>query len=67
MMLSIGQLAERLNCSTLTVRRWWAAGHIPAPVRIGRALRWRVVDVEQWESKGCKPVASAATEEQPVT
>jgi excisionase family DNA binding protein len=46
--LTIGQCADLLQVSQLTIRRRWAAGAFPAPVSIGRVLRWREADVRQW-------------------
>lgn len=32
------------------------AGRMPAPVRLGRSVRWRLADIEAWIEGGCKPV-----------
>ena len=46
--LTIGQVADLLQISTLTVRRMWQRGEFVAPVSLGRVIRWRKTDVEDW-------------------
>jgi excisionase family DNA binding protein len=46
--LTIGQVADLLQISTLTVRRMWQRGEFVAPVSLGRVIRWRTTDVEDW-------------------
>lgn len=46
--LSVGQVADLLQVSSLTVRRMWARGDFVAPVSLGRVIRWRRSDVENW-------------------
>lgn len=38
-----------------SVRTWQASGLIPAPLRVGRSLLWRVRDLEAWVAAGCPP------------
>lgn len=33
-----------------------ALGRMPAPVKIGRSVRWRLEELEAWIDGGCKPV-----------
>ncbi len=51
-LLTVQDVAERLNVSTRTVRRLVAAGRLPC-IRIGRSLRFDPVSVDQvvaaWE------------------
>jgi len=56
--LSIGMcdvvaIAELLDCSSRHVRRLADAGSMPRPIRIGRLIRWRKSDVDQWIADGC--------------
>lgn len=40
----------------LSKRSWFrlsACGKIPAPVRIGGSIRWRLCDIESWLAMGC--------------
>lgn len=32
-----------------------ASGRIPAPVRLGRAVRWRASELAAWCAAGCPP------------
>ena len=50
-MLTIEQLAERLQVSVASVRRRVEGGKLPPPVRIGHLARWRLNDIQQWEAK----------------
>lgn len=47
------QLAIMLQVSTRTLWRWRSAGRLPAPVRLGGAVRWRLDDVTRWIEDGC--------------
>lgn len=40
-------LAVLLSCHPRTVRRMELEGELPAPVRVGRLLRWRRADIER--------------------
>jgi predicted DNA-binding transcriptional regulator AlpA len=43
----------KLLCSGLrTVRTWDAAGKIPAPIRIGGRVVWRVAEIRAWLDAG---------------
>ena len=36
--------------------KWYelhAAGRIPAPIRLGRAVRWHRAELERWTAAGC--------------
>lgn len=40
----------------LSKRSWFrlsACGKVPAPVRIGGSVRWRLSDIESWLAMGC--------------
>ncbi len=54
-------LAEKLNVHEVTIRRWQRSGKIPAPVRLGRAVKWRLMEVEEWIAAGCPPRAKWET------
>ncbi|HVX12753.1 MAG TPA: helix-turn-helix domain-containing protein [Pirellulales bacterium] len=49
-------VATRLDCSTRHVRRLADAGLMPAPIRLGSLLRWRLADIDAWIQGGCKRV-----------
>lgn len=52
-LITAQQLAKRLSISVRSVWRRDAAGELPAPVRIGGAVRWRSEEVNQWIKAGC--------------
>ncbi len=45
---TIGQIADSLQVKPLTIRRMWIRKEFPAPLDLGRVLRWRKTDVETW-------------------
>lgn len=48
-------LAEKLDVHEVTIRKWQTSGKIPAPVRIGRAVKWRLVEIDAWIKAACPP------------
>jgi predicted DNA-binding transcriptional regulator AlpA len=50
--LSLADLRERYACSKMWVYRRIASGNFPRPQHLGgsRASRWRLDDVEAWET-----------------
>jgi predicted DNA-binding transcriptional regulator AlpA len=46
------RLAGMLGCGLRTVRTWDAAGKLPAPVRIGGRVVWRVSEIRAWLDAG---------------
>jgi len=46
-------LAEMLCCSVRHVERQDVSGKLPAPIRIGRAKRWRITEIDAWLEAGC--------------
>ncbi len=59
MYLDVQEVAKRFNVGALTIRRLTAAGKFPKPIRVGRQLRWALVNVELWESKQRQPEPAA--------
>lgn len=49
-LLTLAQLADRLNVSPKVIYGLRYRGEAPPAIRVGRELRFRLVDVEQWES-----------------
>ena len=58
------ELARLLAVSPRTVWRMRDSGHLPAPLRLGGAIRWRAADIREWIARGCPPTwtAKAAAE-----
>lgn len=46
------RLAVMLSAGIRTVRTWDAAGKLPAPVRIGGRVVWRVDEIRAWLDAG---------------
>jgi excisionase family DNA binding protein len=53
LLLTVDEVAQLLGLSRRTVWRLRSTGRIPAPVRIGRSVRWRRADVDEWISARC--------------
>ncbi len=47
-LLSIHQVSERVCLSTTSIYRLISDGKFPRQVRIGRTVRWRSADLDQW-------------------
>jgi excisionase family DNA binding protein len=61
-LLDTAEIAEQLNMSVSTIRKWVHYGFIPH-VKLGRAVRFREKDVEAWiEERTEKGRASLAPE-----
>lgn len=52
-LISVEQVAEMLSISVRTVWRLVSTHRIAPPLRIGRLVRWRLVDVVDWIKNGC--------------
>jgi excisionase family DNA binding protein len=57
-LLDVGQVADMLACSARTVYRLADAGRMPRPVKIGRLVRWRQKELEDWVEEGCPRIRS---------
>jgi len=51
--LDAKSLAALLQVSVRHLRRMDAAGTLPRPVKLGRAVRWPVSEVRAWLAAGC--------------
>ncbi len=59
--LSPQQLADELGCAVATVYRWNHFGSGPPYARLGRRVRYRRSDIEEWlESRMRNPLGEAA-------
>lgn len=47
------EFARLLQVSTRTLWRLRSAGDLPAPVRFGGTVRWRLEEVQKWIAEGC--------------
>lgn len=54
-LIDIGQLAKLLSLSKRTVWALMSSESIPQPLRFGRFVRWREVEILAWLEEGCPP------------
>ena len=52
-LLTVTETAELCSISDEHVRRMTDRGAMPKPVRLGRAVRYRLSDLESWVNAGC--------------
>ena len=58
LLIPAGEVARLLGISKRTLWRLLSAGKLPAPVRLGNNVRWRLDEVQQWISQGCPSAPS---------
>lgn len=49
----VGDIAALLKASSRHVRRLADSARMPRPIHVGRLVRWRKSDVDQWIAAGC--------------
>lgn len=59
-LLDVAAVAELLGISERGVWRFREAGRMPAPVTLGRLVRWRSTDLTAWIAAGCPDCARTA-------
>lgn len=52
-LVTVKAVAGMLSVSQRQVWKLYASGRIPAPVRLGRSVRWRRLEIEEWVAAGC--------------
>lgn len=52
-LLDVSEVADVLGVSTRHVWKMHSSARLPGPVRIGRSVRWRSSDIDQWIAMGC--------------
>lgn len=50
------EAAKLLKVSPRTLWRMQTSGDMPAPIRLGRAVRWSAEVLKKWVEAGCPPV-----------
>jgi len=55
-LLNVDAVARGLNCSPRGVWRMRDSGRMPAPVQIGKLVRWRATELGAWIAAGCPDV-----------
>lgn len=52
-LIDVDETAEMLGVGARTVWRLRDSGRMPAPITIGKCIRWRVADIAAWIQAGC--------------
>ncbi|MDP1560262.1 MAG: helix-turn-helix domain-containing protein [Pirellulaceae bacterium] len=52
-LLTVPDVGQICGIAPETVRRMTDRGAMPKPVRLGRAVRYRLDDIEAWIADGC--------------
>ena len=52
-LLSVQNVSEMLGVSPRHIRRLNDAGRMPAPVRLGKSVRWPESALTEWVKAGC--------------
>ena len=60
-LLPTAEVAKMLGVGERSVWRWSRSGAMPAPVRIGNAVRFRRREIEEWIANGCPRVDGRAS------
>ncbi|MBX3356731.1 MAG: helix-turn-helix domain-containing protein [Phycisphaeraceae bacterium] len=60
-LLTAEDVAGQLSCSPRHVRRLSDRGAMPAPVKVGRLVRWDRDSIERWVASGCPALARHRT------
>lgn len=52
-LLPVGEVAAMLSLSERTIWRMRTDGEMPAPITVGKSIRWRKSDIDRWLRAGC--------------
>jgi excisionase family DNA binding protein len=55
-LITKAELARMLQLSQRTVYRMAQEKRLPAPIRLGSAIRWRQDTITEWIENDCQPV-----------
>lgn len=55
-LLNVDQVAELLQCTTMSIYRFSKNGTMPPPTKIGKLSRWKKSELDEWIAKGCPKV-----------
>ena len=53
------EISELVKVSRRQIWKLLAMGKLPAPIRLGRSVRWRRTDIDKWIENGCRVEAKA--------
>ncbi len=54
-LLDVREAAGRLKVSVRQIWKLCASGRLCPPVRLGRSVRWRASDIDEFIREGCPP------------
>jgi len=54
-LITVSELAEKLQLSERSIHGKRASGELPAPIRLGRSVRWRADEIRAWLEAGAPP------------
>lgn len=52
-LMTVREVAAMLKVSQRQVWKLTSAGRLPAPIRLGRSVRWRASDIDKFIALGC--------------
>ncbi len=52
-LLAVNDVARLIGCSPRNIHRLADSGKMPRPLKIGRLIRWRRLDLDAWLAAGC--------------
>ncbi|MBL8822294.1 MAG: AlpA family phage regulatory protein [Planctomycetia bacterium] len=52
-LITVDEVAAMLSLSKRTIWRILSHGEMPEPIRLGKNVRWRLYEVQQWIVQGC--------------
>ena len=52
-LMTVREVAAELKVSSRQVWKLASSGRMPAPLRLGRSVRWRASDIAEWIRLGC--------------
>ena len=61
LLLNAIEVADLCGLSPKSIRRLARSGVLPQGLRIGRSVRWRREEIENWVSGGCPSAESQGT------
>ncbi len=54
-LITVSELAEKLQLSERSIHGKRVSGELPAPIKLGRAVRWRADEIKAWLAAGAPP------------
>lgn len=61
-LMNIKEVAHKLSINVRTIRMLRVKKRMPAPLKIGRLIRWRESDLDKWIASGCCETVAAAVD-----